>query len=65
MEVENKELRDKNKLLEAKINPDDRNYIKKIMTLEKNLEQVNTMYHQVVTQKSVLKIDNQVNFNKN
>ena len=42
------------------MNPDDKNYVKKILTLEKNLEQVNLMYHQVVTQKSVLKIENQV-----
>lgn len=42
------------------MNPDDKNYVKKIFSLEKNLEQVNLMYHQVVTQKSVLKIENQV-----
>ena len=42
------------------MSPDDKNYVKKIITLEKNLEQVNLMYHQVVTQKSVLKIENQV-----
>ena len=28
--------------------------------MEKNLEQVNAMYHQIVTQKSVLKIENQI-----
>ena len=33
---------------------------KKIYTLEKNLEQVNSLYHQLVTQKSVLKIENQI-----
>jgi len=42
------------------MSPDDKNFMKKILTLEKNLEQVNLMYHQVVTQKSVLKIENQV-----
>jgi hypothetical protein len=42
------------------MNPDDKNYVKKIISLEKNLDQVNLMYHQVVTQKSVLKIENQV-----
>ena len=57
---DNNELKDRMKLLEAKMNPDDKNYLKKIVTLEKNLEQVNLMYHQVVTQKSVLKIENQV-----
>ena len=44
------------------MNPDDKNYVKKIVSLEKNLEQVNLMYHQVVTQKSVLKIENQVRY---
>jgi kinesin family protein 5 len=60
LDSENKELKDRIKLLESKMNPEDKNYVKKILTLEKNLEQVNLMYHQVVTQKSVLKIENQV-----
>ncbi len=60
LDCENRELKERIKLLESKMNPDDKNYVKKIMTLEKNLEQVNQMYHQVVTQKSVLKIENQV-----
>lgn len=45
------------------MSPDDKNFMKKIISLEKNLEQVNLMYHQVVTQKSVLKIENQVKAN--
>ena len=61
MDKENKELKDRIKLLELKMSPDDKNFMKKIISLEKNLEQVNLMYHQVVTQKSVLKIENQVN----
>ncbi len=52
------------KILELKLSPDDKNFMKKISTLEKSLEQVNLMYHQVVTQKSVLKIENQVYKNK-
>ena len=43
-----------------KLSPDDKNYVKKIISLEKSLEQVNHMYHEIVTQKSVLKIENQV-----
>ena len=62
MESDSKDLKDRIKLLESKMNPDDKNYVKKIIALEKNLEQVNLMYHQVVTQKSVLKIENQVNY---
>jgi hypothetical protein len=46
--------------LETKVNPDDKNHVKKIISLEKSLENVNQLYHQVVTQKSVLKIENQV-----
>jgi hypothetical protein len=60
MDNDNKDLKERIKLLESRMNPDDKNYVKKIITLEKNLEQVNLMYHQVVTQKSVLKIENQV-----
>jgi len=53
-------LKERIKLIESKMSPDDKNYVKKIMSLEKSLDQVNLMYHQVVTQKSVLKIENQV-----
>lgn len=60
LEKDNKEIKEKIKTLELKLSPDDKNFMKKIATLEKNLEQVNLMYHQVVTQKSVLKIENQV-----
>ena len=42
------------------MNPDDKNHLKKIYSLEKNLEKVNSLYHDVVTAKSVLKIENQV-----
>jgi hypothetical protein len=64
LEKENKEIKEKMKILELKLSPDDKNFMKKISTLEKSLEQVNLMYHQVVTQKSVLKIENQVYKNK-
>jgi hypothetical protein len=60
MENENLELRERIKLIESKMNPDDKNYINKILSLQKNLDKVNLLYHQVVTQKSVLKIENQV-----
>ena len=62
MDKDNKEIKERMKTLELKLSPDDKNFMKKIATLEKNLEQVNLMYHQVVTQKSVLKIENQVIF---
>jgi predicted RND superfamily exporter protein len=60
LEKDNSNLKEKVHLFESKMTPDDKNFVKKIMSLEKSLEQVNLMYHQVVTQKSVLKIENQV-----
>jgi hypothetical protein len=65
LDNENKDLKERIKLVEQKMNPDDKNYVKKILSLEKSLEQVNLMYHQVVTQKSVLKIENQVRYKFN
>ena len=55
-----KEYKEKLLLFESQLTPDEKNLHKKIYTLEKNLEQVNSMYHQIVTQKSVLKIENQI-----
>ena len=62
MRLENdvKEYKEKLQLFESQLTPDEKNLHKKIYTLEKNLEQVNSMYHQIVTQKSVLKIENQI-----
>jgi hypothetical protein len=47
-------------MIDSKLNIDDRAFVKKILILEKSLEQVNMLYHQVVTQKSVIKVENQV-----
>ena len=60
LENDVKEYKEKLFLLESQLTPDEKNLHKKIYTLEKNLEQVNSMYHQLVTQKSVLKIENQL-----
>ena len=62
MRLENdvKEYKEKLQLFESQLTPDEKNLHKKIYTLEKNLEQVNSMYNQMVTQKSVLKIENQI-----
>jgi uncharacterized coiled-coil protein SlyX len=69
LEIENKELYERSKMIESKLNPvknkikkDDKNYVKKIVSLEKNLEQINLMYHQLVTQKSEQKISIIVNY---
>ena len=60
LENDVKEYKEKLQLFESQLTPDEKNLHKKIYTLEKNLEQVNSMYHQIVTQKSVLKIENQI-----
>ena len=60
LESDVKEYKEKLSLFESQLTPDEKNLHKKIYTLEKNLEQVNSMYHQIVTQKSVLKIENQI-----
>ena len=60
LENDVKEYKEKLLLFESQLTPDEKNLHKKIYTLEKNLEQVNSMYHQMVTQKSVLKIENQI-----
>ena len=60
LESDVKEYKEKLLLFESQLTPDEKNLHKKIYTLEKNLEQVNSMYHQMVTQKSVLKIENQI-----
>ena len=60
LESDLKEFKEKIELFENNLTPDEKNLSKKIYTLEKNLEQVNAMYHQIVTQKSVLKIENQI-----
>ena len=38
----------------------EKNLKKKVNSLESNLEQLTVMYHQLLSQRSVLKVDNQV-----
>jgi hypothetical protein len=38
----------------------EKNFKKKVSSLESNLEQLTVMYHQLLSQRSVLKVDNQV-----
>lgn len=64
LEFELKDYKEKLKILESSINQEDKTQIKKILSLERTLEQVNMLYHQAITQKSVLKIENQVNEKK-
>ena len=50
--------------LENSLTKDDRTFKKHIAKLERNLEQITLMYHQVVSEKSVLKVDLQVSEKK-
>jgi hypothetical protein len=60
LEMELDEERDKNRTLEATMTDGEKILKKKVNTLENNLEQLTQMYHQLNTQKSTLKVDNQV-----
>ena len=52
------------KALKVTSSEGERTMAKKCETLERNLEQLTLMYHQLVSQKSVLKVDKQVNERK-
>lgn len=54
------ELKSKVDFYESELSLENKNYIKKIEALEISLHQVDKLYHQVLTQKSVLKIENDV-----
>jgi len=47
--------------LESAISEGDRAVKRKVISLERNIEQLTLMYHQLVSQKSALKVENQVN----
>lgn len=59
-EVENKDIFEKLKNLETKINSEDKPNFKKILILEKNLEQLNKMFQHAMAQKSSVIIDKEV-----
>jgi kinesin family member 5 len=59
-EVENKDILEKLKNLETKISPEDKPNVKKILILEKNLEQLNKMFQHAMAQKSTVIIDKEV-----
>ena len=60
LESDVQEYKEKLDLFESQLTSDEKNLHRKIYTLEKNLEQVNVIYQQIITQKSVLKIENQI-----
>ena len=53
------EYKEKLKLLENKLSPDEKNLYKKIYSLEQNLKEVNKMYHLTLQEKYILKVENQ------
>lgn len=60
LEVELDDAREQMKMMEDNMNEGERALKKKVNSLERNLEQLTLMYHQLVSQKSMLKVDNQV-----
>ena len=60
LEKELNEERKKYKCLEDSMTQGERALKKKVNSLETNLEQLSMMYHQLLSQRSVLKVDNQV-----
>lgn len=59
-DAELKEMQDLIKIYESKLQPEDRLWAKKVITLEKNIEQLNRMYQQIVSQKGLIKCENQI-----
>jgi len=60
LEVELDDAKEQMKLMEENMNEGEKALKKKVNSLERNLEQLTLMYHQLVSQKSMLKVDNQV-----
>jgi len=64
LQIELDEWKEKYKNLETTMSEGDLALKKKVNSLERNLEQLTLMYHKLVQNKSVLKIDTQVNEKK-
>lgn len=60
LEIELEEEKERNRNLENQMVEGERALKKKVATLENNLEQLTNMYHQLASQKSLWKVDNQV-----
>lgn len=54
------DLKSKVDFHESGLSQDQKNYIKRIESLEASLNQVNKLYHQILAQKSALKIENDI-----
>jgi len=61
LEIELDDSKEKYKSLESAISEGDRALKRKVLSLERNIEQLTLMYHQLVSQKSSLKVECQVN----
>ena len=55
---------EKYKVLESQMSDSDRNMKKRSDTLQRNLEQLNLMYHQLVSQQSILKLNKSIHERK-
>lgn len=54
------EMKSKVDFYESTLSQDHKNYIKRIESLEASLNQVNKLYHQIIAQKSAIKIENDI-----
>jgi len=61
LEIELDDSKEKYRSLESAISEGDRALKRKVLSLERNIEQLTLMYHQLVSQKSSLKVECQVN----
>ena len=60
LQMELNEAKEQYRMLESSLTQGDKALKKNTAKLERNLEQITLMYHQVVSEKSVLKVDLQV-----
>lgn len=60
LEIELDEEKERYRTFEERNSEGERALKKKVVTLENNLEQLTNMYHQLASQKSIWKVDNQV-----
>jgi hypothetical protein len=62
LEAENKELRNNIIPFLQTLNQGEKEYIEKSMEMQKKILQLNTIYHQLISQKSVMKIECDVKY---
>ena len=64
LEKESRNHKEKIKFLKCNLSNDNSQLMSKLYNIEKNFEELNILYHKAITEKSVLKIETQVNEKK-